>query len=203
MQFTIERYLGSNITTVYEHLDLTQVSRDTIKRSIPQSNLVDTEDLLIVISPSGILAQVAEERVVVSDQTSSIPGRIPLWSITPVVHRAMSNPHLTAYGFNYDVGVRLEEDPDALAHLTRLFVPGANGIEEKLNVRSLMFVPRLLYLKDEVRYDLRFDAARSKEDRMIVHLNAHHGTDVLPQEDDLRHLFVSEFEEITRVLGLL
>lgn len=203
MRFTFERVLGSNITIVYEGLDIAKVSRDAIRQSISPSNLFDTEDLLVVIAPPGVLVQVAEQRVVVSDQTGSSPGKVPLWSFAAKMHHAIPGAQVSAYGFNYDVGVMLEEGSDALSYLTNLFVPNAGDREKRLEVESLAFVPHLLYKKGAAEYDFRFDPAKVRGQRLAVHLNANLTRNALPSEEVLNENYVSEFDEISRILRLL
>src|SRR3990172_7756270 len=98
MHFTLDAYLGSNMTVVFDSLDLNTVSRDKIRASIGQVALMDTPDLLVIFAPLGIVIQFAERRIVTADQTQSAPGKVDLWSPTDAAVASVSGSSIVAYG---------------------------------------------------------------------------------------------------------
>lgn len=201
MNFRIDAHLGSNITLVLDSLDLARVSRDKIRASVSQAAMMDTPDLLVVMAPPGIVIQVAEKRIIVANQTQSAPGQVDVWSPATTTLAAASEPKIVAYGFNYDVGVMLEDVTEAAAHLTRLFLPTADTLQASLQVQNLSAIPRLVYFRDSVQYDLRLEPVEGP--KIKAHLNAHFAGRPLPDLAGLRQSYTAEFDEVGRVLGAL
>ena len=201
MNSRIDTYLGSNITLVLDSLDLARVSRDKIRASVSQAAMMDTPDLLVVMAPPGIVVQIAEKRIIVGDQTQSAPGQVDVWSPAATAFAAANEPKLVAFGFNYNVGVVLEDVTEAAAHLTRLFLPTADTLQALLQVQNLSAVPRLVYSRDSIRYDLRLEPVEGP--KIKVHLNAHFAGRPLPDLAGLRQSFIAQFDEVGRILGAL
>ena len=201
MNSRIDTYLGSNITLVLDSLDLARVSRDKIRASVSQAAIMDTPDLLVVMVPPGIVIQVAEKRIIVADQTQSAPGQVDVWSPATTALAAVSDPKIVAYGFNYDAGIILEDVAEAATHLTRLFLPTADTVQASLQVQNLSAIPRLVYFRDSVQYDLRLEPVEGP--KIKAHLNAHFAGRPLPDLAGLRQSFIAQFDEVGRILGAL
>lgn len=201
MNYRIDAYQGSNITFVLDSLDLARVSRDKIRASVSQAAMMDTPDLLVVMGPPGIVVQIAEKRIIVADQTSSAPGQVDVWSPAATALAAANEPQLVAFGFNYNVRVALDDVTEAAAHLTRLFLPTADALQASLQVQNLSAIPRLVYSRDSIRYDLRLEPVEGP--KVKAHLNAHFAGRPLPDVAGLRQSFIAQFDEVGRILGAL
>jgi hypothetical protein len=201
MNYKIDAYLGSNITILLDNLDLSKVSRDELRSLYDQIGMMDTPDLLVVLHPSGFTIQFAERRIIVGDQRQSPISQMDLWTPALKAFSLIRDNKLIAYGFNYILGLLMDEHESVQDYLTRAFLPQSAQLAEKLEIESLSTFPRLIYSRGQTRYDIRMEPSDSN--RFILHLNAHFNTQALPDLELLKSSFISEVEEVNRLLGII
>lgn len=201
MKSKIDAHLGSNITVVLDRLDIATVSRDKIRAALAQVVLMDTPDLVIVMAPAGIVIQIAERRIIVADQTQSEPGKVDIWTPTLAAVSAVTDSKVVAYGFNYDFGVTLEGVNESDVHLTKLLLPTAEALRQALGAETLTASPRMIYHRGPTQYDIRLEPAGGP--KLRAHLNVHFADKPLPDPETLRGSFLSEFDEVGRILESL
>ncbi len=201
MRFKIDAYPASNITVLFDRITVAKVSRDKLRAILGEVAMMDTPEIIVAIAQNGIVAQIDERRLVVSDQTGAVPGKQDLASTLLGVRNTLSESTPQVYGFNYDLAITLEGAIDAAQWITSVFVPTAPTFQTAWNVEQLVAMPRLVYRRRSVRYDLRFEPI--KDSTLIVHLNAQFDTSTLPGAQVLLEEFESEVKEVSRILEKL
>jgi hypothetical protein len=201
MKFKIDAFLGSNISLVFESLDVPEISRDTVRSNFNQAALMDTGDVLVILHPSGIVTQFGDKRILVSDQSQSKVGDKDLWTFTWAAVQSIKHHNLIAYGFNYDLGILVEEIGAIQPYFTAQFLPQSAQLVEKLESTDLTLIPRMLYNRGSIRYDIRMEPVEMS--KMVVHLNAHFAGQPLPDAETLKQSFISQLEEVNRFLDAI
>jgi hypothetical protein len=201
MKFKIDAFLGSNISLVFERLDVPEISRDTVRSNFNQAALMDTGDMLVVLHPSGIVTQFADKRLLVSDQSQSKVGDKDLWNFTWSAVNSLKEYALIAYGYNYDLRTSVEEIGAIQPYFTAQFLPQSALIIEKLESTDLTLIPRLVYTRKHIRYDIRLEP--DEMSKLVVHLNAHFAGQPLPDAESLKQSFIAELEEVDRFLAAI
>ena len=208
MAIEIPTVLGQNITLLYDSLDLLAIDSSKLKGlmgSQARPIVMDTPDMIVTVYPAeSVVIQMGDRRTRITlQQHSKDIGGVPLWEIALKCDQLVSaQSTLSAYGFNYDVGVVLTGE-DANKAVLDLFIPDTQVIESAIEGDLLSFVPRLIFRRGQTRYDLVLEP--TAEERIKVHLNAHFEFEgiTLPQQDQLETSFREEFGYLVSMLPRL
>lgn len=209
MTVEIATVLSQNITLVYDSLDLQAIESSELKALMSTQSkptVMDTPEMIVAVYPAdSLVIQMGDRRTRITlQQHSNGIGDVPLWEIALKCNAlvAESKSTLVAYGFNYDVGAVLTGENASQAVLN-LFVLDPQAIENILEGRLLSFVPRLIFQRDQIRYDLVLEPLA--EQRMKVHLNAHFEFEgiTLPHQDQFKTSFHDEFGYLVSALPRL
>lgn len=209
MKLEIQTVLSQNITLVYDSLPLQAIDRNKLRELVDsqvQPVVMDTPEMIVLVyPPEPIVIRVGDRRIRITlQQQSEGIGHVPLWEIAHKCDRLVSGSKsaLVAYGFNYDVGVALA-DGNAHTVTKDLFVADPHKIESALAGHILSFTPRVTFERDQIRYDLVFEAV--DEQHLKVHLNTHFEFNeiALPSQDALQAAFREGFEYLISMLPRL
>lgn len=201
MKYSIESYLGSNITVVFDALELSAISRDNLRTITGQSAIMDMPDMIVILNPSGPVIQIGNRRVIVIDKSQSQPGELDVWSPAFQVSSLIQGSNCSAFGFNYDIRIKVEDISEVEDYMNERFIPTSTQLESEFEVSNLTFIPSFTYHRGEVRYDLKIEPIDSKI--LIAHLNSHFANKLLPDENQLAQNYINEFDEINRMLSIL
>lgn len=201
MKYAIEAYLGSNITVVFDTLEISSISRDNLRAITGQSAIMDMPDMIVILNPSGPVIQIGNRRVIVIDKSQSIPGNLDVWSPAFQVSSLIKESKCIAFGFNYDIRILVEDVSEVKDYITGKFIPNSKKLEENFEVTNLSFVPTFSYYREEVLYELKVEPIDTS--KLIIHLNSHFADKLLPVQDQLAQIYKKEFDELNRMLSLL
>jgi hypothetical protein len=205
MQVAVGAILDQNVTIVYDALDLTTIDRNLLRELLDTSApvIMDTPDMIVASAVAeALFVQIGDRRIRVTyqrqgadlkdDELCRMAARADA-----LVHRPQSG--LVAYGFNYDLGVVVENE-DARRLVLEAMAPRRDAIEAALEGELVNAIPRFLFLAGGTRYDLIVEPESAG--RLKVHLNTHFEGQraSLPAVDELRASFVREYE---RLVGLV
>jgi len=203
----IEVVLAQNITLVYKALDLQAIETRKLKgfmKGQVKPMVMDTPEMIVVMYPqSPLVIQLGDRRIRITLQkeTKNL-GEIPLWEIASKCNQLVSESIIVAYGFNYDIGVKLA-DKDAYAATINLLVPDRRMIEDALEGRLLSFLPRIKFKREQTLYDLVLEP--KDKHHIKVHMNSHFESKdtPLPSETQLQGSFYGEYGYLTSMLPRL
>jgi hypothetical protein len=205
----IPTVLGQNITLLYNSLDLQAIDSSGLKGLMGRQAkpmVMDTPEMIVAVYPAEpLVVQMGDRRTRITlQQRSDDIGGVPLWEIALKCNQlvAESKSTLVAYGFNYDAEAVLTGE-NANKAVLELFISNPRVIESALEGHVLSLVPRLLFQRDQTRYDLVLEPMA--EQRINVHLNVHFEFEgvTLPHEDQLKTSFHEEFEYLASILPRL
>lgn len=202
---TISIISGLNITLVYDSIDLRSVNRNKLQSVFPEiaPAVMDTPDVIVATYHPAIplVVQIERHRLQVSVVQEFSPDNwidglehFPLWQyihdfsdILPVTSS------LIAYGYNFDLVLHTSEGQSSQV-LNTAFVGNPQDLEDLLQGTLIHFSPRIVFSKDSIKYDIRFEPL--SEDQIRIHINAHfeHPHISIPGPDDVRATYLSNVE---------
>lgn len=200
--------LSQNITLLYDSLDLEAIDSGKLKglvSSQAKPMIMDTPGMIVAMYPAeSLVIQMGDRRTRITlQQHSDDIGNVPLWEIALKCDRLVAETRatLSAYGFNYDIGVELGENANKA--ILDLFIPDPGMIEGALGGHLLSFVPRLFFQRNQTRYDLVLEP--TTDQGIKIHLNAHFEFEgiSLPHQDQLEASFHEEFRYLVSMLPKL
>ena len=208
MSVEIQSILSQNITIVYESLNLKSIDTHKLKSLLDEKitpTVMDTPEMIVAVYPSDpIFVQIGEDRVRITlPRKVEDIGTVPLWEIASKCDQLVSQMKSLpiAFGFNYDVTLASKVD-NATEMLKDLFIPDVEDVDKKIDGHVLAITPRLIFKRDDTRYDLILE---SVDDHIKAHLNAHfvHKDKPLPTKDELELAFRREYGFFVMVLSRL
>ncbi len=209
MDIEIQAVLGQNITLVYDTLDLQTIDSGELKELMGvqiKPTVMDTPEMIVgVYPPQPIVVEIGDRRIRITLQLAAEDiGGVPLWEIALKCDQLVPKPKskFVAYGFNYDVGIA-STSGNAQEVILGLFVPNREMIEAALEGHLLSIIPRLIFQRDQTRYDLALESV--DEQHVKVHMNTHFGFEgvTLPSRDDLQASFQEEYRYLVSMLPRL
>jgi len=207
---TIRTIITQNITLVYDSLDLRTISINDLRElrgDQTKPTVMDTPEMIVAIyPPEPVVIQMGDRRIRITlpQPQESIDDAV-LHEVATKCDQLAGRPRsqLVAYGFNFDVAVEL---PNRNAHevVVDRFLKETESIKTTLDGSLISFSPRLMFERNQVRYDLVLEPVN--DHAMKVHLNAHfqHAELTLPATDQLSDSFAAQYEYLVSLLsGLL
>lgn len=201
----LEAVIGRNITIVYDALDLQTIDRNKLRNLAvdSQPTIMDTPEMIVAVyPPNPWFVQVGDRRIRISlpIETPEL-GEFPLWEYAIKVNELLTPEKsvLIAYGYNFDVSVRFDENT-AQKVLNNKFIKDQAQIEAELCGKLISFMPRLVFQSEDIRYDIIFEPL--DDQHMKVHLNSHFESKGLnlPDSDGLKRSYMQQFERLTSTL---
>lgn len=198
--------IQTNITIVYERLDLEVLDRNALRRDLvegvaPVVTEIPNEMIALVYPQLQIACLLGDRRIRVNDGSQLSIGERPI-AVIAVAADKLVNFKVIAYGFNYNAVVSLKGVETSDVFLKDRFVKDPDGIEERIKGMIQAVSLRLLYSRDHTAYQLTVEPEAN--DRIKVRLNAHfEKPDALPDAETLRAAFKREFEGFMTTLKAL
>ncbi len=196
--------LQTNITLVYDAVNLEDIDRNALRRQIvPETPPVVTEipgEMIALVYPTMQVACIlGDRRVRVNDGSQQTIGNRPLAAITLATAGLIDRQRLLAYGFNYDILLTLSGVDDSGRLLTENFLLEPSQLAHRLNAQLHATSLRLNYARQGTRYELALEPDQAG--RIKAHLNVHfEGPECLPNADTLQASFQSEFDGLIATL---
>jgi hypothetical protein len=200
--------LGQNITLVYKVLDPHSVDTGDLKNIMGtdiRPMLMDTPEMIVaVFPPQPVVIEIGNRRIRITLARPDRIGSVPIWEIACKCHQLVpnANDQILAFGFNYDIGATLP-DVDTKRLVLDMFIPEVTQLEGKLQGSLIAFIPRLIFRRDQLQYDLVLEAI--SDNRFKVHMNVHHETPAtaLPDQERLKASFHEQYEYMLSMLPKL
>jgi hypothetical protein len=198
--------IQTNITIVYEKLDLEALDQNALRRDLvegvaPVVTEIPNEMIALMYPQLQIACLLGDRRVRVNDGSQLPIEERPVAAIAVAADKLV-NSKVVAYGFNYSAVVSLKGVETPGVFLKDRFLQDPDGIEERINGVINAVSLRLLYSQDHTAYQLTVEPEAN--DRIKVHLNAHfEKPDALPDTETLQALFKREFETFLTTLKVL
>ncbi|MFN8440702.1 MAG: hypothetical protein U0175_08040 [Caldilineaceae bacterium] len=195
----IDGPLSQNITIVYDSLDLAtfdSAKLKTLAENPIRPVMVETPEMItMVLPPYPIVIQVGDQRFRFTAPRGTAQ---PAFSVlSNLVHKCVKSivpkqAKMTAFGFNYDLHINTETS--AIDLLNQEFVSNLEDLNHKLDGTLLYSLPRLVFQRNNVQYDLIFELIGDQQ--ILAHTNAHFETRNKPflSNKELLNRFVSEYE---------
>jgi len=196
----------TNITIVYERLDLEALDRNALRRDLvegtaPVVTEIPNEMIALTYPQLQIACLLGDRRVRINDGSQLPIGERPIAAIAVATDKLV-NSQVVAYGFNYDAVVSLTGVESSGILLKDRFLQDPGGIEERLNGMIQAISLRLLYRHDRADYQLTVESEANN--RIKVHLNAHfEKPGALPDAETLQISFKREFATFVTTLKAL
>jgi len=102
-----------------------------------------------------------------------------------------------AYGFNYDILVTTEEPVDYKTFVGEKMLSILNG-----GVLSEAGI-KMIYRKDDKRFDLQISPIGGLPKQFVVHLNIHYDINKIEDFTLIQSQFVQEYSEIQKIINQL
>lgn len=191
MEIVSSNILSHNITIVFKTLNLRSIDTRVIKELLGESILTDLPELMVFVDPRGpLVVQIGDRRLRVTYQ-STTSELMPLWNLAHGSSAAIEH-EIIAYGFNFDLGIRVANGSTSDITLG-ILAPNTNQISEIIGGELISAKPRFQFTRNETRYDLIVESPN--DDELKFHLNAHFvvANNFLPPVDQMEESFLQEF----------
>lgn len=198
----------TNITVVFDRLELSAISRDGLRELLPGEAppiVTDVPDELIsLVYPTLQIMGIFRNRRIAFDDTGQREiDRSLLPSLTLSAAHLIRGPRVVAFGFNYVITAVVKNVDDFGMFLVDRLLKGRNRIEARLEGTLRGLSLRLNYEREGVRYTLRVEPTDIGAAVLRSHFNAHFAQDKLPRLKELNRMFSSELERMAEALGNL
>lgn len=197
--------LQTNMTIVYAALDLESISRDALRRLLPDQPrpiITDLPDILAIIYPQVELAcMIGDRRIRANDGSRESVGKRPLVRLALAASETAKDADIAAYGFNFDITGCLADIENAEEYLKAKLLANVDELQAALGGSLGALVPRLRYVRDSVSYDLVIEPSPQGTNEIKAHINAHFAQMQLPDEGALDESLRQEYEYFISTLG--
>ena len=184
------RLVLANIVLAYDNLGQARISRDNLLDLLPdvEPQFLDLGQFIVAKYPTisaEIIVLIEANRIEAKvnfpdhDKLVQIPRLV--WSAM----RAVSRAQLVAYGFNFHSRITIPGDESASRFLLRQFEPTLRNIGVQVGGNLESMSVQLGYRRDAVKHQLNLTPQPEDDSGMIVNMNIHYDTDVLPAEAEL------------------
>lgn len=195
--------IGTNITVVFETLDLEQVSRDELRSSLaelgrPVLTEIPDQMIALVYPEANVACVIGNRRIRVDFRKEGELGEDKVSHIASQARLVLAGLSMVAYGFNFDSVVTVVGPTSAEEHLKSVLVANSIELEAKLRGRLGATTIELGYLRDGKECTLRLQPISGRQIR--AHLNVHFATSELPVPQELAQMVISEFDDLERIL---
>lgn len=195
----------TNITVVFDHLELSAISRDRLRELLPGEPapiLADVpDDMISVVYPGlQIAGTFGNRRISFDDMREREIGTSPLPALTLAAAHLIQAPRVRAFGFNYDITASIENVDDVGVFFIDRLLKRPNQIEARVGGTLRGLSMRLNYEREGVRYTLRIEPLEVGAPTLVSHFNAHFAQNELPRLKALSEMFSLEFKGMVDVL---
>ncbi len=191
---------GLNITLVYDTLPLDRLDRNRLRALFddPHLTVMDTPELVVLFAPArALIAQFGDQRVRLTDQRQHSPDQTSLANLAAEIDKTIQGSRIIAYGFNFEIGLALNDSQTAAQMLKTHFLPDEEQIALLVGGQIEITAPRLVFWRGTTRYDLFFDPDPKQ---LKAHLNVHFATSDLPTAKALRESMRAEHHLFANIL---
>lgn len=203
MAFDVIPLPGVNLTLVYDALPLARINRDQLRKILndPQMVVMDTPEMIMIFAPGrGLLIQIGDQRVRITDQTPAALNSADLAALARRIHASIADATLIAYGFNYDLLLKATGAQTPAQILKARFLPDEEQVALLVRGQIETVAPRLIFHRGKTRYDLIF---QPEEEQLKAHANVHFAAASLPDLQELQRALSAEQQDLVALVGNL
>lgn len=189
-----------NITAVFEKIDHSSVTAEALRKALelseqeaarsPFMDLPGLKSLANLDSRKDVSLEA--NRLRANDKSGKEPSDSDLIKYFQRVFELADKTNLVAYGFNYDMLVKVDEPVDYKTFVSPKIL-SVLGVEAPLGAGT-----RIIYEKDGKRIDFQ-TAPVSDPQQMVIHFNVHYEASVIDFES-LQDQFVKDYGEVERII---
>ncbi len=193
MKINSSAIISQNITIVYQAIDLASIDTRQLRSLVKDIKpaIIDMPDMLVAAYPPlPLIIQFGDSRIRVTWQQETTELAALIWETALSCHRLVTQHPVIAYGFNYGVGVTVDDASGSIGVLS-VFDFDRTALESALD-GQLEFLPRLQFQREGIHYD--FIIERLDSQRMKILLNAHFAGSELPPVNALEASFRSQYD---------
>jgi len=195
-----------NITAVFKEIDHTSITAQKMRevlglnegenKNSPFFEIPGVKSLVVPSRQKDIAFE--SNRLRVNDKSGKEPKDSNLvQDFNKVFENLVDRTKLVAYGFNYDILVTTEESVDYKTFVGEKMLSILNGgILSEAGMR-------MVYKKDDKRFDLQISPIGGRPKQFVVHLNIHYDTDKIEDFTLIQNQFVQGYSEVQKIISQL
>lgn len=198
------------VVTLYDKIDLDQISRDELRGLLKDAEkpmLTEFPDGPIVLfyQNVGIQCIIHGRRTEVKDRGAMAIGRRPISymvDITLGVRSHLPNANVVAYGFNYDIAIKLKNVLHIGEYLRDTFLREIWREQERLGGPLRFAAVRLgIDAGDHVEYNLNLRAQDVDPSTFLVGINAHFPQGELPSAAEMQDRIHEHYRRLKALIS--
>lgn len=198
----------TNITVVFDRLELPEISRDALRQLLPGEPppvLTDVpNELISLVYPTlQTIGTFGNRRISFDDTAQREIERSLLPGLTLSAARLIRGPRVVAFGFNYIATAMVKNIDDVGMFFVDRLLKSRKRIETRLEGTLRGLSLRLNYEREGVRYTLRVEPMDIGVAVLRSRFNAHFAQSELPSLKVLTKMFSLELERMVEALEKL
>lgn len=195
-----------NITAVFTEIDHTLITtqkmrevfnlNDTESKNSPFFEIPGIKNLIVPSRQKDIVFE--GNKLMVNEKSGKEPKDSKLvQDFQKALENLVDRTKLVAYGFNYDILITTEELVDYKTFVGEKMLSILNGgILSEAGMR-------MVYKKDEKRFDLQISPIGGLPKQFVVHLNIHYDINKIEDFTLIQSQFIQGYSEIQKIISQL
>lgn len=187
-----------SVTIKYKHLDRGLISRDGLRKLVPENQEVIISDLpdilLVVFTHNNFHIIIDEDKVTISCQVDKGEADYDLLAdITRKMVELIDKGEISAYGFNYIGKAECEAEVLVADYFIRKFMKPNTQLETTFGGVVSRVAPQFSLTKNDCTFNISMNPETTPQ-AFKYNLNVHYNKDRLPPKQKISQSLINQYE---------